>query len=400
MASVKIVFRKDKLNKDGKAPIHFRMIKHRRTRYISSGIMLEKRYWSKLKNAVKPSHPNSNRFNSFLANKLTELQDQVFEFETKEKSLNTAALKNKIMGKDPVDFFAFAEEILAEYLRGGQIGTHDKNKSVLKKLKEYQKGKKLDFQDMTVRFLVTYEGHLRGTLKNKTSTVNNSMKFFRRVYNEAIRQQMVPRDRNPFDYFDMKSAKSSRTYLTEKEIKLLENVSFTADSKLELHRNMFVFACYAGGLRISDVLQLEWDDFDGAHLHITTKKTGAQLSLKCPSKALEIIALYKKKEICDRFIFPMLPYDLDQSDLKYLDRKLASATAAINKNLKTIGTKAKLNKKISFHVSRHTWATRALTKGMTIDKVSKLMGHANIKETQLYAKIIGKSLDEAMDLFE
>ncbi len=345
MASVKIVFRKDKINKDGKAPIHFRMIKHRRVRYISSGIMLDERYWSSLKNAIKPSHPNSKRFNSFLSNKLTELQDQIFEFETKEKSLNTAALKNKIMGKDPVDFFAFAEEVLAGYLRAGQIDTHDKNKSVLNKLEEYQNGKKLDFQDMTVRFLVKYESHLRGELKNKTSTVNTSMKFFRRVYNEAIRQQMVPRDRNPFDYYDLKSEKSSRTYLTEKEIELLEKVSLPSDSKLALHRDMFVFSCYTGGLRISDVLQLEWDHFDGVHLHITTKKTGAQLSLKCPSKALEIIALYKKKEICDRFIFPMLPYEIDPSDSKYLDRKIASATTIINKKPENDWDEGKIKQK-------------------------------------------------------
>jgi len=399
MASVKIVFRKDKLNKRGEAPIHFRMIKHRRIRYISAGIMLEEKYWSTLKNAIKPSHPNSTRFNSFLTNKLAELQDQIYEYETKEKSLNTAALKNKIMGKEPVDFFSFAEEVLAEYLRGGQVGTHDKNKSVLKKLKDYQKGKRLDFQDMTVRFLVTYEKYLREQLNNKTSTVNNSIKFFRRVYNEAIRQEMVDRNKSPFDHYEMKSEKSTRTYLTEKEIEALETVELPIGTRLELHRDMFVFACYAGGLRVSDVLQLEWDNYDGAHLHITTKKTGAQLSIKCPTKALEIIESYKEQGRSDRFIFPMLPDEVNKSDLKVLDRKITSATAYINKNLKLIAAKAGITKNLSFHVSRHTWATRALTKGMTIDKVSKLMGHSNIKETQIYAKIVGKSLDEAMGLF-
>lgn len=108
------------------------MIKHRRIRYISSGIMFEQRYWSDIKNAIKPSHPNSTRFNSFLTKKLAELQDQIYEYEAKEKSLNTAALKNKIMGRDPVDFLSFAKEVLAEYISAGQIGTHDKNKGILK----------------------------------------------------------------------------------------------------------------------------------------------------------------------------------------------------------------------------------------------------------------------------
>ena len=59
-----------------------------------------------------------------------------------------------------------------------------------------------------------------------------------------------------------------------------------------------------------------------------------------------------------------------------------------------------MQKNLSFHISRHTWATRALRKGVSIDKVSKLMGHAQIKETQVYAKIVNEELDKAMDVFD
>lgn len=346
MASVKIVFRKDKLNKYGKAPIHFRMIKHRRIRYIASGIMLEQKYWSDLKNGIKPSHPNSSRFNSFLLNKLAELQDKVYEFETKEKSLNTASLKKKVMGKDPADFIAFAEEVLAGYLQAKQVGTHDKNKSVLKKLKDYQDGKRLDFQDMTVRYLVKYEKYMREKLGNKTATVNNSLKFFRRVYNEAIRQELVDKSKSPFDKFRIKTEKSTRTYLTEQEVASLEALDLPADSRLCLHRDMFVLACYVGGLRVSDVLQLEWKNFDGEYIHVTTKKTGAQLSIKCPTKALEILANYQEQGRSDRFIFPMLPDKIDKTDLHDLDRKITSATSYMNKNLKVIAKKAKIIKNL------------------------------------------------------
>ena len=399
MASVKVVFRKDKLNKNGKAPIHFRIIKHRRIRYISANIMLAEKYWSARKNAVKPSYPNSNRINSLLANKVAELQDGVFKFATQKRNLNTAALKEELMGKKPVDFFEFAEEILAGYERAGQIGSHDKNKSTLTKLKNYQNGKRLDFQDMTVQFLVKYEKYLREKKKNKTATVNNSLKFFRKVYNEAVRQKLVDRDINPFEGHKMKSEKSVRTYLTEDEIISIENVKLRRGSRIELHRDMFVFASYAAGLRVSDVLMLKWDSFDGEYLHITIRKTGKQIVIKCPTKVLEIIQRYKDLGKNPVFIFPQISEGTDLTDLKLVDRRITSATAYINSSLKDIAKLAKITKNVSFHVSRHTWATRALTRGMSIDKVSKLMGHATIKETQVYAKIVGKSLDDAMGLF-
>ena len=400
MASVKIVFRKDKLNKKNMAPIHFRMIKHRRIRYISSKIMLEQKYWSELKNAVKPSHPNSTRINSKLTNQLAELQDEIYGYETKEKSLNTAALKAKIMGKDPVDFMTYAKEVVADYLKAGQIGTHDKNNSILNKLEKYLNGRRLDFQDLTIQFLVKYEKYLRYKIKNHPNTINNSMKFFRKVYNQAVRQDVIEPRKNSFDNYEMKTHKTGKAYLTEKELEKFDNVDTPGKSRISVHQDMFVFACYAAGLRVSDVLRLEWSCFDGVYLHVHIKKTDSQLSIKCPTRVLEIIDFYKKENRSDRFIFPVLDDDLDFKDLAYTDRRISTATALINKNLKIIATSAKIKKNISFHVSRHTWATRALTKGMSIEKVSRLLGHSNIKETQVYAKIVGKSLDEGMDLFE
>ena len=95
----------------------------------------------------------------------------------------------------------------------------------------------------------------------------------------------------------------------------------------------------------------------------------------------------------------MLPNELDENDLVALDNEISKGTALINKSLKALEEDSELGKHISFHISRHTWATRALRKGISIDKVSKLMGHAQIKETQIYAKIVNEELDKAMDVF-
>ena len=95
----------------------------------------------------------------------------------------------------------------------------------------------------------------------------------------------------------------------------------------------------------------------------------------------------------------MLPDDLNENEPRELDNAISSASAYINKNLKIIAKKAGIEKPLSFHISRHTWATRALRKGISIDKVSKIMGHAQIRETKIYAKIVSEELDKAMDVF-
>ena len=168
---------------------------------------------------------------------------------------------------------------------------------------------------------------------------------------------------------------------------------------MDLHKDMFMFSAYAG-LRVSDMLQLQWKHFDGTLINFTVKKTNNQLSIKVPNKGLEILEKYKTANSkSNDYIFGMLPPNTFLLSAKEIDDAISSATAYINKNLKLIAKKAKIEKKISFHIARHTWATRALRKGISIDKVSKLMGHAAIKETQVYAKIINSELDKAMDTF-
>ena len=400
MSSVSIIYRKDKLNKKGEAPIHFRIIKDRKISYIASGIMLPAEHWDDENHRIKSKHTNSKRLNSFLSNKFAELQDQVYEHETVSKSLTSRMLRDKIYGKKPTDFFSFAEEANEAYLRDGKVGTYDKNKAIIAKLKKYMNDRTLAFQDITVDFLNRYENYLKTTLNNSTNTVHKDFKFIRKLFNDAIRNDLIELSGNPFTKYVMKTTKTQRTYLTEEELKAIEEVQVTPGTKMELHKDMFVFAAYVGGLRVSDMLQIQWKHFDGTNINFTIKKTGNQLSIKVPNKGLALIEKYKpKKRNSNAFIFPMLSEDIDLNDPRALDSAISSATAYINKNINTLAKKANISKKVSFHASRHTWATRALKKGMSIDKVSKLMGHAAIRETQIYAKIVNEELDKAMDVF-
>ena len=220
------------------------------------------------------------------------------------------------------------------------------------------------------------------------------------MFNDAYRQDLIEHNQNPFLKYQLKQEKTDKIFLTEDELSKIENLALNEGTRMALHRDMFVFACYAGGLRVSDVLQLKWKNFDGSHILLTIKKTSEQLQIKLPNKAMEIINKNKEPKVDpNSYIFPILDQNLDLKDRENLDRVISGANAYINKNLKIIAEKAKINKNISFHTSRHTWATRALRLGVSIDKVSKLMGHAQIRETMVYAKIVNSELDKAMDAF-
>ena len=400
MATVSIILRTDKKKADGTMPLHFLIIKDRKKSKITTGISIDPKYWDDKKCKIKPGATNSARNNSFLQNKLAELQDQVFEHLTVSKSATTRQLKNKIYGLKPLEIFPFAQEVLDKYKRQGQIASHDRCNVIVNKLKAHVNDAPICFQDLTPEFLETYEKHLRVDKKNSTNTIHSNFKFIRQLFNEAINKELLENTFYPFNKFKIKTEKTQRSYLTEDELTAIEEANCSEGAKVELHRDMFVFAAYSGGLRVSDVLKLKWKNVDNTHINLTIKKTGGQLSIKLPEKALKIIEKYKPKKVeKDNYIFPMLPNGLKEDDYILLDKEISGATAYINKNLKKVAEIIEISKPLSFHISRHTWATRALRKGISIDKVSKLMGHAQIKETQIYAKIVSEELDKAMDVF-
>ncbi len=401
MASVTTVLRKDKENKKGEAPIHFRIIKNRRISYIASSVMIPIENWDEKNNRIKGKHPHSGRLNSLLTNKFNEIQDRVLELETYSKVQTAKQIKKKVFGDKPVDFFQYATTALQRYKQEGKIGTYDNFYSTYNKLNEFMKAGPLAFSEIDPKFLAEFETYLRVKKKNSINTINKDMRFIRNIFNQAISEDKIEYEINPFRKYKLKTAKTSRSFLTEEELKLIEEYPCTVGTKMDIHRDMFVFASFSGGLRISDMLKLKWKDFDGTHINITIKKTGVQLSIKVPNKGLTILEKYKMTpQNKNAFIFPLLNSNLNLDSPVDLDDAISRASAYVNKNLKIIVKAVEIGKRVSFHTSRHSFAVLALKKGVSIDKVSKLLAHAALRETQVYAKIVNQELDKAMDLFD
>lgn len=400
MSSVVLLLKANKVNKDGEMPLYIRIIKNRKTKFISLGINLLPDQWDAKNKRVK-KHKNSARLNNFIVQKLAEANNIALEMETKNRYVSSNRIKDKIMGKTSSSFTEYSHKYRDSLEAAGKMGTHDKVNAVLSKLEDYLNNAEINFGEIDVQFLLKYENYLRKDKGNSTNTIHSNLKIIRKLFNDAIRDEIIEPEINPFIRYKLKWEKPQKEYLTESELKEFENVTLTPDSMLFHHRNAYIFAAYAGGIRISDLLQLQWKNFDGSHITFIMQKTNEAVSIKLPSKALDIINYYKKfnpEENENFYIFPFLKNDTVY-DAPSLFKAISSRTAYANKDLKDIAKMAEISKHISFHSSRHTWATRALRKGMRIEYVSKLMGHSSIKTTQVYAKIVNSELDKAMDIF-
>ena len=400
MATIKILLKENKVDINGEMPLYLRIIKDRKAKFISIGIKLKEKDWNPVNCTVKKSHPNSARLNNFIAHKIAEAQGITLELETQSKNVESRSIKEKLTGKDVMNFYEYVDYYKTKVKGVYSEGTMIKFVSVMAKLSEYIKKKDFTFNDLTPVFLNKYEAHLRDDLKNSTNTIHANIKIIRRIVNEAIKDDIIPYEKNPFLKYSIKTEKTKIDFLTEEELNLMERIPLVEGSMKYHHRNLYIFAAYAGGLRISDLLTLRWLNFDGERLLLDTLKTDATVTIKLPNKALSILEYYKKPDTKKTdFIFPFLKNDVDYSQPKKLYNAISSASAYTNRDLKYFADMMELNKKLHFHTSRHTFATRALKKGARIEYVSKLLGHANIKTTQVYAKIVNEDLDKAMDLF-
>jgi integrase len=95
----------------------------------------------------------------------------------------------------------------------------------------------------------------------------------------------------------------------------------------------------------------------------------------------------------------LIKLSLGEKDRIKIHHAISAATSYTNKDLRKLTRLAGIDKKVSFHTARHSWAVRALQKGMRIEYVSKILGHASVKQTEVYARVMNEELDKAMEVF-
>lgn len=256
-------------------------------------------------------------------------------------------------------------------------------RTLTKHLGEYRGAAKVG--DIDKGFLLGFQDWLshgyrkrRGGLLSRNS-VNLLMKLFNAACCAAVREGVLPE--NPFSRIDrserVKPQEGTREFLTIDEVRrLIRTECCNAEVKCA-----FLFACFCG-LRISDVRALRWDDIreDGGRLSLTMrmKKTGESIYLPLVAEAARWLPARRGGQDGNVFRLPVRP--------------------AVARALSLWAAAAGIRKHVTFHVSRHTFATLELTLGADLYTVSKLLGHSDVRTTEIYAKIIDRKKDEAVGL--
>ena len=266
-------------------------------------------------------------------------------------------------------------------------------------LKAFSANASLSFEDIDMAFINRFKSFCAAYLEQKTRTITNQLIFIRTMYNLAIKENIIDGKTYPFggENEKIRIRSGNKIGLTNDEIKRVEASELEEGSSIWHTRNVWLFAFYFAGVRISDVLEMRWSDFMDGRLYYQMNKNEKPVSLKIPEKAHKILAFYAKDKASNRdFVFPFLK-KADISDRRDVYTKVRNATKLLNKYLKRIASMCGIEKNLSNHIARHSFGNIA---GDAIHPLmlQKLYRHTDLKTTINYqANFIHKEADDALE---
>jgi len=203
-----------------------------------------------------------------------------------------------------------------------------------------------------------------------------------KMTNLAVKLEWL--DEDPFHQFKLNFQKHNRSYLSERELEIVEETTFKGLG-YEKVRNVFLFSCYTG-LSYIDVKELLYEQLvlgiNGNHL-LYTRRAKTDEVVKIP-------LLPKAKAIIEKYVDEMKQHPKGKLLPVFSNQKM-------NSYLKVITKACGIHKNITFHAARHTFATTVtLSNGVPIETVSKMLGHAKLTTTQIYARVSEKMVGEDM----
>ena len=392
-STFKVLFylKRDKTKANGTVPLYCRITVDGQEARFGMKCDVNPKYWDVNTSKATGRTADAAKVNTLVDNTKAAIYKLYREIQERDNYVSAEKIKNSFLGFEQKHQTILQLFDLNEKEQGQQIGlnisegTIKKYSLVRRHIAEFL-AFKFNLKDIPVKeinkqFISDFETYLFSNHQFSKNYITTLLKTFRRILEVALNKEWI--FKNPFKDIKLRWQKVDRGFLTQSEIETLMEFQ-SEDIKLERTRDIFIFCAFTG-LAYSDVKLLTNDNiqsFTDGNLWITGKRKKTNTEYIIPLLHIPKMILEKYKGKTDGgFLLPVV-------HLVWYNRLLIR-----------IGKLCGINKHISSHLARHSFATLTLNNGVSIESVSKMLGHTNIATTQIYARITDKKVGNEMTIF-
>jgi site-specific recombinase XerD len=383
-----------KLGADGTAPIYLRITIDGQRIEISSKRQAIPSKWNTSAQKLNGSGADVRSLNDYLKTLERRVYDAHQYMLEKKLPLTASNLKNVLLGKEETTpdkmlvpiFEQHNQQVYALIDKEFARGTYDRYETSLKHTKGFllwkYKVADIAITGIDHEFIMSYDFYLRSERNCNNNSTVKYLKNFKKIIHICIANGWL--DKDPFVQYKPKVKAVKRDFLNAEELAVMDGKKM-ASARTSQVRDIFLFSCYTG-LAYADVKKLKRSEIvigvDGKEwISTSRKKTDTASSIPLLPQAVQLMNKYNDHPQCvdDGLLLPVL------------------SNQKMNSYLKEIADTCGITKELTFHIARHTFATTVtLANGVSIESVSKMLGHTNIKTTQHYAKILDMKVSEDM----
>ena len=386
LPTVEIECRKSETNKQG-APLYIRITIDRRPRYISLKERVNPNDFDFKKKKMKQGNYKNLDINDYISDEKRKVDEIIKNLHNSTKQITFDTIKEIYLIGENKDFIKFVEQQIKDETKyklfsKGTIRIHE---NFYNRISEFKSSISINHIDL--KFYEKFQAYLKNERGNGTNQVKTQLKNFKKYLNNAVKVGIL--DENPLAELDHQAEIRDKEYLTFEELARLHKIYLNKELLNEPYGQNkqdtlqhFLIATYTA-LRISDVQQLR----KTIHLKNGKINIGKMLKTKKP------VYIEIRKRLAEILNIK------DDSELVY--NSTITNNMTVNNNLRAIMKYAGINKHITFHCARHTFAILSLYLKIPMEVVSDILGHASIDFTKKhYAKIVDEVREMHMNKWD
>lgn len=394
--SMLFYLKKQKNYTSGLAPVYLRITVDGERAEVTTNRECEPEKWNSHSGRATGTKENIKSLNAFLDNLQSDAYEAHRYLHENGKLITAESLKNRMLGKSEksymlIELFKDHNSKVASLIgKGFAPATHKRYETSLRHTQAFLKFQfgvtDINIEKVDNAFITDYDYYLRTTNKCNNNSTLKYIKNLGKIIRICLSNGWIIK--NPFVNYKGKIKTVNRVYLTEEEVQRMANKSFDID-RLSQVRDVFLFCCFTG-LAYVDIKKLKISEITkgvdgGLWIFTNRQKTETRSAIPLLPTATQLIKKYSNHPLCINKDMP-LPVPSNQK---------------MNGYLKEIAAMCGINKILTSHIARHTFATTiTLCNGVPIETVSKMLGHSSIKQTQHYAKILDLKVSADMLLLK